>query len=147
MDKAKRLRGPQVVGAQGEKWLSKVSPTKSPKPDCCSLCSHEEHAKHLTDSCEATRVDLANVYRIRLEELLEYYPVMRVLSGRNADPLRFQRVTDGCVSKDVIRRRGLLNEPRQTKGARAHKTPVINLLERRKGMCAHHGLISASEDT
>ena len=37
---------------------------------------------------------------------------MRMLARRNANPMRFQRATDGRVSKDIVRRRRLLNEPK-----------------------------------
>jgi len=89
---------------------------KAPKTGC-SLCGHEEHAEHLADAGEATRVDLADVYRVRLEELLEHHPVVRVLTRRDADSMLFQRATNGRVPKDVVRRRGLLDEPNQLKGA------------------------------
>jgi hypothetical protein len=63
---------------------------------------------------QATQVDLADVYRVRLEELLEYHPVMCMLPHRNADPQWFQSTTNGRVSEDVIRRCGL-DEPMHAK--------------------------------
>jgi hypothetical protein len=77
----------------------------------CSLCGHQEHAENLADACEATRVNLADIYRVRLEELFEQNPVMRMLARRNANSMRFQRAADGRVPKDIVRGRRLLNEP------------------------------------
>jgi hypothetical protein len=37
---------------------------------------------------------------------------MRVLARRDADSMRFQRAADRRVPEDVVRRRGLLNEPK-----------------------------------
>ncbi len=77
------------------------------------LRCHEEHAEYLADARETTRVDLAHVYRLRLEQLLERHPIMRVLSGRDADPVRLECATDRGVSQDVVRSRWLFNEPNQ----------------------------------
>jgi len=121
------------------------------KRGCYSLCGHEEHAEHLADAGEATRVNLADVYRVRLEELFEHHPVMRVLARRNANPMRLQRATDGCVSKDIVRRRRFLNEPTVERTTNCQSdfippasAPGIGWIEEEY---THQGLISASEET
>jgi len=75
------------------------------------LCRHEEHAEHLADARETTRVDLADIYRLRLEQLLKHHPVVRVLARRDADSVCPERAPDRGVPEDIIRRRGLLNKP------------------------------------
>lgn len=45
------------------------------------LGSHEQHGEDLVDARETARVDLADVDRVRREELLEAHPVVRVLAG------------------------------------------------------------------
>ena len=75
------------------------------------LCCHEEHAEHLADARETTRVDLTDIYRLRLEQLLEHHPVMRVLAGRDANPMCLERTPDRGVPQYIIGCRRLLNEP------------------------------------
>lgn len=117
MDPSQRPRAQrhQAAGTQKTKGAlaTKLSSSRALlyETGCYSLRGHEEHAEHLADAGQATRVNLADVYRVRLEELFEHYPVMRVLARRNANPMRLQRATDGRVSKDIVRRRRLLNEP------------------------------------
>ena len=77
------------------------------------LCSHEEHTEHLAHARKTTRIDLTDVYRLRLEQLLEQYPVVCVLARRDADSVSPERAPDRGMPKDVIRRRGLLNEPKK----------------------------------
>jgi hypothetical protein len=45
------------------------------------LCGHEHHAEDLVDSRHTARVDLTDVDRVRLEELLKDHPVVGVFSG------------------------------------------------------------------
>src|ERR1700677_2531728 len=82
---------------------------KSTKHD--PLCRHEEHAEHLADARQTTRVDLADIYRLRLEQLLKHHPVMRMLARRDADPMFLQRAPDRGVSQYIIRSRRLLDKP------------------------------------
>jgi len=87
---------------------------------------------------------------------------MRMLARRNANSMRFQRATDGRVSKDIVRRGRLLNEPipSQCAARTAHKNCqsaffhssklfTLGAEDRTKNdLCnTHQGLISASEDT
>jgi len=95
----------------------------APKERGCSLCAHEEHAKHLADAGEATRVDLADAYRIRLEQLLEHHPVMSVLAVVMPIPCGFSarriaacpRMSSGAVGSSM----------NLTKGAQVSVSPHI----------------------
>ena len=99
LDRAKKKKPPHDYGRTHTRFQKTL----------CSLFCHEKHAEHLADASKTTRVDLADVYRVRLEELLEHHPIMRVLARRDADPMRFQPATDGRMSKDIVRRRWLLD--------------------------------------
>ena len=99
--------------------------SRAPKPQKTNpLCCHEEYAEHLADARETTRVYLTDVYRLRLEQLLEHHPVMRVLARRDADSVRLERATDRSVPEDVIRSRRLLNEPEKKK--KRFQTETLN---------------------
>ena len=118
MNRKREPTAPKTTVGCTERKPVQALPEELQNRSCCSLCGHEEHAEYLADARKATRVDLADVYSVRLKQLLEYHPVMRVLPRRDADPQRFQCATYGRVSKDVVRRRGLLNEPSEC--MRAH---------------------------
>jgi hypothetical protein len=66
------------------------------------LGGHEEHRKYLADTGETTRIHLNNIDCVRLEELLEYHAVMRVLASGNADAVRFKFTPDAGMTEDTI---------------------------------------------
>ena len=74
------------------------------------LGGEEEDGEHLVDAAEPAAVDLRNVDRVGLEELLEHHPVVAVLAGR--DPDRPHRLGDTSVPEDVVGARRLLDPPR-----------------------------------
>ena len=53
------------------------------------FCSHEQDGDDFVDAAQPTRVDLADVYGARGEELLEHDAVLTHLSCRNADAVWF----------------------------------------------------------
>lgn len=76
------------------------------------LGCHEQDAQHLRDTRQPTRVDLAHIDRLRLQELLEDHAVVCVLARGDADVERLERLAHRGVPEDVVGRRGLLDEPR-----------------------------------
>jgi hypothetical protein len=83
------------MGADGHSKPMVVSRVvKSGKRQHDPLCRHEEHAENLADARETTRVDLTDIYRLRLEQLLEHHPIMRMLARRNADSMFLERTPD-----------------------------------------------------
>ena len=81
--------------------------------DTCTvvLGSHDKDAEDFADTCQPAGVDLAHVNGLSLQELLEDHAIVGMLAGGNANAMRFQRLANGGVAKDVIRRGGLFNEP------------------------------------
>lgn len=84
---------------------------------------HEKDTQNLADSTKTTRIDLANIDSLCLQELLECnllsvrlegrtYPVVRVLAGGNTDSVWFEALANCSVSQSIIRSCGLFNEPR-----------------------------------
>ena len=73
---------------------------------------------HFVDPAETAAVDLAEVDRFRLEELLEHDPIVAVLARRDAD--RCDRSSDRGVAKDVVGARGLLDPERLELGESLH---------------------------
>ncbi len=100
------------------------------------LGGHQEHTNNFADTSKATRVDLADVDGLGLEELFEHHSVVCVFSSRNADTIGLQRLADSGVSEDVIRRSGLFNEPVRDE---INKHASIDHI-----MLPYHGLMSAS---
>ena len=83
------------------------------------LGRHEQDAQDLAHARKSARIDLAHVDRLRLQELLEHHPVMRVLARRDADPVWLQCFADGRMPEDVVRCRRLFDEPVQCPGERS----------------------------
>jgi hypothetical protein len=79
------------------------------------LCRHEENTKHLTDARETTRIDLADIYRLCLEQLLKHHPIVRVFARRDANSMCLERAPDRGVPQYIIRSSGLLDEPTITR--------------------------------
>ena len=52
------------------------------------LGSHEQYTQYLTNPRQPTRVDLHNIDRLCLQQLLEQHPIMRVFPRRHADAIR-----------------------------------------------------------
>lgn len=75
------------------------------------LGRHEQDAEDLTHARQPARVDLDHVDRLRLQQLLEDHPVVRVLARRNANPVWLQRLAHRRVPEDIVWRRRLLDEP------------------------------------
>lgn len=67
------------------------------------LGSHEQHTQHLRHTSQATRVNLANVNSVCLEQLLEDNAVVCMLPCGDSNTVRFQTLTDSCMAEDVVR--------------------------------------------
>lgn len=72
---------------------------------------HEQHGEDLVDAAHAAGVDLTDVDRALLEELLEDDAILAHLARGDADSVWFQGFADGLVAEDVVRRGGLFDEP------------------------------------
>lgn len=77
----------------------------------CSLRSHQENAENLTDATKTTGVNLTNVDGLGLEQLLEDHAIVGMLPRRDTDAVGLQSLADCGVSKDIVRSRGLFDEP------------------------------------
>ena len=87
------------------------------------LRRHQDHREVLVHAAEAAAVDLAEVDRARLQQLLEDDAVRAVLAGRDADAERPHRLRDRRVPEHVVRARRLLDPPRdETAPARATRS-------------------------
>ena len=75
------------------------------------LRREEKDRDRLVDATDATGVELADVDRLGLEELLEHHPVLDVLAGRDAD--RGDVAADARVAEHVVRARRFLDPPRR----------------------------------
>jgi len=76
------------------------------------LGCHQQNGENLAHTSEADGVDLADVDGFGLEKLLEDHPVMRMLTGRDANTVRLKSLSDGGMAEDIVRSSGFLNEPR-----------------------------------
>ena len=83
----------------------------SARGDSIALSGHKQNAQHFAHACESARVNLAHVDCFGLEQLLKHHPVVRVLSRRDADPVRLQCLANRGMAKDVVRCSGLLDKP------------------------------------
>ena len=72
---------------------------------------HEQHGEDLTHASKADGVDLADVDGFGLEKLLEYHPVVCMLTGRDADSIRLESLSDGGMTDDIVWSSGLLDKP------------------------------------
>ena len=99
------IQAPQTYGRQSHAEILK---------EHVLLCRHEEYAEHLADARETTRIDLADIYRLRLEQLLEHHPIVRMLARRHADRMFLERASDRSVPQYIIWRRRLLDKPKVT---------------------------------
>ena len=86
------------------------------------LGGEQEDGEVLVDATDPARVDLHDVDRLGLEQLLEDDPVLHVLAGR--DPDRTHGVADGAVAEDVVGRRRLLDPVR----ARTRRSGLIQAI-------------------
>ena len=66
------------------------------------LGSHKEHGEHLADASETTRVNLDDIDRVRLEELLEHHAIVRVFACSDADAIRFEFAPDAGMTEDTV---------------------------------------------
>ena len=73
------------------------------------LGGHQQHGDHLVDAAQAAAVDLAEVDRTRLEQLLEHDAVLHVLAGRNAN--RRDCLAYALVSEHVVGAGRLFDPP------------------------------------
>src|ERR1700687_4217631 len=88
------------------------------EPDAAGVRAHrdaelrrqQKYGQDLVDATEPAAVDLAEVDRLGLHELLEHHAVLHVLARCDADWL--DRFADAAVAKHVIRAGGLLDPPR-----------------------------------
>jgi len=99
------------------------------------LGGHQQHGEDLAHAGKADGVDLADVDGFGLEELLEDHPVVCVLTGRDADPIRLESLSDGGVTENIIWSSRFLDEP----GVKVRET-----MQSFDQSTAYQGLISAS---
>jgi len=62
------------------------------------LGSHQQNSENLTHTSEPDGVDLADVDCFGLEKLLEDHPVMCVFTGRDANTVRFESLSDSGMA-------------------------------------------------
>ncbi len=74
------------------------------------LRGEEKNRQHLVDSPQPATVELADIDRLELEELLEYDAVLDVLAGR--DPEGCDCGADSQMPDDIVRACRLLDPPR-----------------------------------
>ena len=79
------------------------------------LCRHEKNAEHFADARKTTRIDLTNIYRLSLKQLLKHHSIVRVLARRDTDSMCLERAPDRGVPQYIIRSSGLFNEPTDTR--------------------------------
>ena len=75
------------------------------------LGGHEKYAQDFADTCQTAGIDLTDVNGFGLQELLEDHAIVGVFAGGNANAMRLQCLANGSVTKDVVRRSGLFDEP------------------------------------
>lgn len=75
------------------------------------LRSHEQNAQDFIDTGKSTTVNLNDIDRVCLQQLFEDHSVVGVFAGSDADSVRLQSFTDGCVTENVVRSRRLLDKP------------------------------------
>jgi len=83
------------------------------------LGRQQQDGDRLVDAADAARIELADVDRARLEELLEDHAVLDVLTGRHADGCDL--APDAGVPEHVVGARGLLDPPRLVHAQAAHR--------------------------
>ena len=66
------------------------------------LGGHKEHCEYLADTGESTGINLDNIDCVRLEELLEHHPIMRVFPGGDANTVGCQFPSDAGMAKDTV---------------------------------------------
>ncbi len=89
------------------------------------LRGEQEDGEVLVDAADPAGVDLHDVDRLGLQQLLEDHPVLDVLAG--GDPDRAHRVADGAVAEHVVGRGRLLDPVRIELGEPRH--PVDRLTD------------------
>src|SRR4029077_20944119 len=80
------------------------------------LGGQQQDGDHLVDTAQPAAVDLAEVDRSRLHELLEHHAVVDVLAGGHADGR--DRVTYAAVAEHIVWTGGLFDPPRIHLGER-----------------------------
>src|SRR5258705_4010784 len=74
------------------------------------LRREQDHGQHLVHAAEPAAVELADVDRAKLEQLLEHDAVLHVLPRGDAN--RSDRLADATVAEDVVGARRLFDPPR-----------------------------------
>jgi hypothetical protein len=59
------------------------------------LVGHQQNSENLTHTSESDGVNLTDVDGFGLEKLLEDHPVVRVFTGRDANTVRSEGLSDG----------------------------------------------------
>ena len=77
------------------------------------LGRHQQDGQDLAHSSQSTRVDLADIDSLGLQQLLEGHSVVSVFSRSDTDPVGFQLLPDGSVTEGIVRRGRLLDKPDQ----------------------------------
>ena len=72
---------------------------------------HQQNSENLAHTSKPDGVDLADVDGFGLKKLLEDHSVMCVFTGRNTNAVRFECLSDGGMTQDVIWGSGFLDEP------------------------------------
>ena len=62
------------------------------------LGGHQQNSENLTHASEPDGIDLADVDSFSLEKLLEDHPVMCVFTGRYANTVQFECLSDGGMT-------------------------------------------------
>lgn len=75
------------------------------------LGRHQQDGQDLAHTSQSTRVDLTHIDGFGLQELLEGHSVVSVFTGGNTDPVGLELLPDRGVTKGIIGRGGLLDEP------------------------------------
>ena len=66
------------------------------------LGGHKEHREHLANAGQTAGINLNDIYRVRLEELLEHHPIVRVFARGNAHAVGFQFAPDAGMTEDAV---------------------------------------------
>ena len=75
------------------------------------LRGHQQHDEHFVQTAETATVDLTEIDRLRLQQLLEDHAILAMLAGRDADHRR-EAPADRGVAEDVVGARRLFDPPR-----------------------------------
>ena len=76
------------------------------------LGSHQQNGENLTYTSKADGVDLTDIDGFDLEKLLEDHPVMCVFTGRDANTIRLECLSDRGMAEDIVWGSRFLDEPK-----------------------------------